>query len=163
MSILRRFDPNNRPVFLTCVTHERQPLLTSIIRPLTAAVFHVQKHGVIVSAWAILPDHIHALIDLNGQPLSSTVHRFKRKLSAICYRRSIRGRLWQHRFWDHVIRDERDLNRHIDYIHFNPVKHGLVSDPSEWKWSSYRDWTSERDSAPDWGRVLSEDGSEFGE
>lgn len=163
MSILRRFDPNNRPVFLTCVTFERQPILPSIIRQLTAAAYHVQKRGVTISAWAVLPDHFHALVDLNGQPLSSTIHRFKRKLGAICYRRSIRGRLWQRRFWDHIIRDERDLNRHIDYIHFNPVKHRLVSDPREWKWSSYCMWTGEGDGRPDWDRVLSEDGREFGE
>lgn len=48
------------------------------------------------------------------------------------------GAVWQHRFWDHIIRSEDDLRRHIDYIHFNPVKHRLVDDPSNWKLSSYR-------------------------
>ena len=46
------------------------------------------------------------------------------------------GRVWHNRFWDHIIRDEKDLQRHVDYIHFNPVKHGLVKSPFEWEYSS---------------------------
>jgi putative transposase len=46
------------------------------------------------------------------------------------------GRIWQHRFWEHVIRGEKDLERHLNYIHFNPVKHGIVSDPFHYKYSS---------------------------
>jgi putative transposase len=45
--------------------------------------------------------------------------------------------VWQKRFWEHQVRDERDLQNHIDYIHYNPVKHGLVKDISEWPWSTY--------------------------
>lgn len=50
------------------------------------------------------------------------------------------GRLWQLRFWDHIIRDETDMNRHIDYIHFNPVKHKMAARPSENEYSSFRDY-----------------------
>jgi len=46
------------------------------------------------------------------------------------------GAVWQSRFWDHIIRDEADLHNHANYIHYNPVKHGLVSDPFDWKYSS---------------------------
>lgn len=45
--------------------------------------------------------------------------------------------LWQRRFWEHQIRNERDLERHIDYIHYNPVKHGLVTIVDDWPWSTY--------------------------
>ncbi|MDR3575309.1 MAG: hypothetical protein P4L50_15725, partial [Anaerolineaceae bacterium] len=45
--------------------------------------------------------------------------------------------IWQRRFWEHTILDDEDLNRHIDYIHYNPVKHGLVSKASDWPWSSF--------------------------
>jgi putative transposase len=48
-----------------------------------------------------------------------------------------RAGLWQPRFWDHLIRDPDDLARHIDYIHYNPVKHGLVPRPGEWPLSSF--------------------------
>jgi hypothetical protein len=57
------------------------------------------------------------------------------------YARGIRNHrgeydLWQRRFWEHVIRDNSDFARHVHYIHHNPVKHGLVANPSEWRWSS---------------------------
>jgi putative transposase len=45
--------------------------------------------------------------------------------------------IWQRRFWEHTIRNQEDLNRHVDYIHFNPVKHGLVKNVSDWPWSSF--------------------------
>jgi putative transposase len=58
---------------------------------------------------------------------------------------------WQKRFWDHVIRDEVDFQRHLDYIHYNPVKHGLVIKPEDWAHSSFSAW-KERDAYPDgWG------------
>ena len=60
-------------------------------------------------------------------------------------------RMWQPRFWDHVIRDETDLERHLDYIHYNPVKHGWVKKPEDWPQSSFLDW-KERGACPDrWG------------
>lgn len=49
-------------------------------------------------------------------------------------------KLWQKRFWDHVIRDDRDFENHLHYIHYNPVKHGYVKDPRDWKDSSYIEW-----------------------
>ncbi len=45
--------------------------------------------------------------------------------------------LWQRRFWEHLIRDDDDYARHVDYIHYNPVKHRLVTNPADWPWSSY--------------------------
>ena len=45
--------------------------------------------------------------------------------------------IWQRRFWEHQIRDENDLQRHVDYIHYNPVKHGLVDHVEDWPWSTY--------------------------
>jgi putative transposase len=49
-------------------------------------------------------------------------------------------KFWQKRFWDHVIRNDKDLENHLHYIHFNPVKHGVVKDPREWTNSSYIEW-----------------------
>jgi putative transposase len=45
--------------------------------------------------------------------------------------------VWQRRFWEHLIRNQEDLNRHIEYIHYNPVKHGLTKAPADWKYSSF--------------------------
>jgi putative transposase len=62
------------------------------------------------------------------------------KLHKAAVGRSAPMRLWQRRYWDHVIRDEADLVAHFDYIHYNPVKHGLVTRPEDWPHSSYLDW-----------------------
>ena len=160
---LRRYDPANRPVFLTCVTLDRRPILPELIWPLIYSYKHILRIGVVVRAWVVTPDHLHALIDLRENSLSGTVHRFKRKISAIRYKQGHRGRLWQHRYWDHIIRDQEDWNRHVDYIHYNPVKHGLVDDPKEWQWTSFHRWRKEGWYQPDWGVVERMDGAEFGE
>jgi putative transposase len=61
--------------------------------------------------------------------------------------------LWQHRFWDHVIRDDRDLNEHLDYVHWNAVKHELVDRPEDWPYSSYRNWVEKGYYEIGWGHV----------
>jgi len=63
------------------------------------------------------------------------------------------GRVWQNRFWDHIIRDQNDLNRHIDYIHYNPVKHGCISKPKDWPHSSFRHYVKAGVYQDDWGAV----------
>ena len=61
-----------------------------------------------------------------------------------------RAGLWQKRFWEHAIRDETDFERHFDYVHYNPVKHGHVRCPREWPWSSFRRWASAGVYPGDW-------------
>jgi len=66
--------------------------------------------------------------------------------------------IWQRRYWEHAVRDETDLERHVDYIHFNPVKHGLVSQVCDWPHSSFHRYVEQGDLPLDWGgdmRVLS--------
>jgi putative transposase len=60
-----------------------------------------------------------------------------RHISTVTNRRNERL-VWQRRFWEHTIRDEDDWRRHVDYIHYNPVKHGLAKRPGDWPWSSFR-------------------------
>ncbi len=64
-----------------------------------------------------------------------------------------RGRVWQNRFWDHIIREQNDFNRHIDYIHYNPVKHGYVSNPADLKLSSFSKLKRKGVYPDDWGVV----------
>ena len=59
--------------------------------------------------------------------------------------------IWQRRFWEHQIRDDRDFNSHCDYIHFNPVKHGLVNTPSEWPYSTIHGFIAKGIYPADWG------------
>jgi len=56
--------------------------------------------------------------------------------------------LWRHRFWEHLIRDEADFNRHIDYIHWNPVKHGCVAQVSHWPYSSFNRYVKQSSTYP---------------
>jgi len=67
--------------------------------------------------------------------------RFSRELSAAgaAVQKNAKGEynVWQRRFWEHTVRDERDLQAHVDYIHYNPVKHGLVTRVSDWRYSSF--------------------------
>jgi putative transposase len=71
--------------------------------------------------------------------------------------------IWQRRYWEHAIRDEADLDRHVDYIHFNPVKHGHVSRVSEWPHSSFHRFVERGWLVPDWGGDVRDIAGSFGE
>ena len=71
--------------------------------------------------------------------------------------------LWQRRYWEHAIRDDADLARHVDYIHFNPVKHGLVKRVCDWPYSSFKHYVARGDLPQDWGGDLGEMPGHFGE
>lgn len=125
-----------------------------------------QKTQIDIIAWAILPDHFHMIIDPMRNNPSALMKSMKLSFSWH-YRKRIRmvkGRVWQNRFWDHIIRDQGDLKKHIDYIHINPVKHGLITDALEWKYSSMQQYFENGFYSNDWGSTekLSFEG-EFGE
>jgi putative transposase len=87
---------------------------------------------------------------------SPILHSFKRNYT-LNYKKTnnILGsfKLWQNRFWDHIIRDEKDLHQHFDYIHWNPVKHGVVQDPEDWTHSTFRHWQLQGYYDLGWGKV----------
>jgi putative transposase len=96
------------------------------------------RYSCTLMAWIIMPDHFHLIIDVNNSNISKPIHYIKQSFSQK-YRNRIdksAGRIWQYRFWDHIIRNQEDFNRHLDYIHFNPIKHGLTNRPFEYKFSS---------------------------
>lgn len=154
MSKLRRYPTLGRAVFITNVTFQRSPLLIDHVDLLWSAIVNIRNRASFeLIAWAVLPDHVHLLIDPTGSSVSSLMQRLKMSFSA-SLRNKLRlrsGRVWQHRFWDHVIRDQEDMNRHIDYIHFNPVKHGYASSPFEWEHSSAAEYLKVGVYEPDWG------------
>ncbi len=124
-------------------------------------------------AICVLPDHLHAIWELpeDDQDYSlgwaSIKSQFSRALparpnvSASKSRKREKG-IWQRRFWEHRIRDEEDLARHVDYIHFNPVKYGLVSQVGDWPYSSFHRYVARGLLPADWGGRGGDDG-EFGE
>jgi putative transposase len=133
-----------------------------------------QRYPFETIAICVLPDHLHALWQLpagnSDYPLRWSLIKsgFSRGLPGDVPRtrskiaRRERG-LWQRRYWEHTIRDDADLARHVDYIHFNPVKHGLVSRVRDWPHSSFLRYVARGDLPPDWGGDLGEMDGTFGE
>ena len=63
--------------------------------------------------------------------------------------------MWQRRFWEHLVRDQEDFNRLCDYIHYNPVKHGLAKSPGEWRYSTFADFVASGLYPENWGAPVS--------
>lgn len=167
MKTLRRFHLDGATYFVTCVTHRRIPILLENSSLLLEAVdYSCNQLGFDVAAWCILPDHCHFLIEVGRADISTELHRIKQKFSSL-YRSKYglrRGRLWQNRFWDHAIRDQADKNRHLDHIHYNPVKHGHTNDPFLYGESSLHKWMQRGYYNRDWGvREALEFRGDFGE
>ena len=124
-------------------------LLTRHIEPLRDAVREVrQRHPFTIHGWVVLPEHMHCVIELPpGDANFATRWRlikssFSKRLPAVEHRSTVRQArgergLWQRRYWEHLIRDERDFAAHMDYLHFNPVKHGHVSCVADWPYSTF--------------------------
>jgi REP-associated tyrosine transposase len=155
MSKLRRFYKDGDYVFITAVTYERKPLLIENCDLLLCAIDVVRERQPFeILAQVILPDHWHCIIhSSNEASTSSIIQRIKMSFGAKYRQRYSQssGRVWQRRYWDHIIRDESDLNRHIDYIHYNPVKHDFVSSPKGWRQSSIHWEQYTNVYANDWG------------
>jgi putative transposase len=111
-------------------------------------------------AICVLPDHLHAIWRLpdDDADYSMRWQQIKRNFSAWA---GLAG-VWQPRFWEHQIRDDDDLGRHVDYVHWNPVKHGHVRQVRKWPHSSLHRWIARGDLPEEWGLVSAPDGS-FGE
>jgi putative transposase len=74
-----------------------------------------------------------------------------------------RRSLWQRRYWEHTVRDDRDFERHVDYVHYNPVKHGLVRSVGDWPHSSFHRYVRNGVLPADWAGVVNESGGNYGE
>ncbi|MCY1293092.1 REP-associated tyrosine transposase [compost metagenome] len=176
MSNYRRAKDPGALYFFTLVTHQRKPVLTcpDVRRFLRAAIVHTRtRYPFGIHGWVLLPDHLHCIWELRGDD-----YDFARRWAIIKRRvsqqwsgtgqrsasRVTRGELglWQRRFWEHRIRDEEDYQRHMDYLHWNPVKHGLVTRVHDWPWSSFHRLVREGVYPNDWGGSGDIDGV-FGE
>jgi putative transposase len=148
MPKFRRYYQPESIVFITSITRLRFPYLKGHENlTLYWNTLHAVKEicPFKILAYVILPDHFHWLLDMTETDgdFSKILHSFKRNYTwnykkKMGIDQSIS--LWQQRFWDHVIRDEFDLERHFNYIHWNPVKHGYVDEPEIWDESSFRHW-----------------------
>ena len=141
--------PGGTYFFTVNLRCRRSSLLIAEITHLRAAVREVKRiRPFHIDAWVVLPNHMHCLWTLppNDDDFPARWQAIKIAFSAslpseenrssIQLRRRERG-IWQRRYWEHTIRDEKDYAAHVDYIHFNPVKHGLVQEPAHWPFSSF--------------------------
>ncbi len=108
-------------------------------------------------AYALMPDHIHLLLRVPGTTdISKIIHSLKRNFTLSCKRAhglATSVNLWQRGFWDHVIRDETDYYRHMDYVHYNPVKHRYVSGPEDYADTSLHEYLRRGWFEIGWGHV----------
>lgn len=145
----RDHTPGSTWFFTLNLADRRQALLTEQIDLLRASFRKVMRqHPWQIDAIVILPDHMHALCTLPAGDADFAVRwrliktgfsralPYGERISASRQRKDERG-IWQRRYWEHRIRDQADFNRHIDYIHHNPRKHGHVQHVADWPWSSF--------------------------
>ena len=159
----RDHSPEASWFFTLNLTDRRQVLLTARIDLLRDSFRSVMRqHPWLIDAIVILPDHLHALCTLPADDADYALRwrliktAFTRALprggplSASRQRRGERG-IWQRRYWEHLIRDEEDFHTHMDYVHFNPVKHGLVTRVADWPYSTFHWLVEQGVYAADWG------------
>ena len=148
---LPRLDLPGRTYFLGCNLDQRRrylehPHLAELLIQLYVA--ERDRGGITLHAYVVMPDHYHVLLTLEKMTSISAVVRKVHGLFAPQCRKLFgpHRRIWPRRFYDHVIRDDEDLHDKWGYIHYNPVKGGLVADATKYRWSSCAYW--ETDSGP---------------
>jgi len=151
--------------FFTVVTLHRQPFFgqaekVNLLRQ--AFRFVKVQRPFYLEAIVVLPDHLHCIWQL---PDGDTDYSSRWRLIKQYVARDIptivndRGEkaVWQRRFWEHFIRDDQDWRRHLDYIHYNPVKHEYVAQPKDWPYSSFHRAVKQGWYPPDWGETKPEE------
>lgn len=180
MAIYRRFHTAGATWFFTLTAEGRRPLLVGpdSMHWIRRAAAEVRgRYPFELIAWVVLPDHLHALVNLPDSDCdyAKRISIFKRIVSKRLASRttaplcnSMRTRrengVWQRRFWEHMVRNQVDLQRHLDYIHFNPVRHGLAGNATGWPHSSIHRYVESGMVAKDWAaKVGDERERSFGE
>ncbi|MET0717244.1 MAG: transposase [Pseudoxanthomonas sp.] len=158
----RLWVPGGTYFFTVAIADRQTTLLTDRIDALREAFTEVRKsRSFQLDAIVVLPDHLHCLWTLPpddaafsvrwGQikaAFSRRIPRDERRCPSRVAKRE-RG-LWQRRYWEHLVRDEKEFWYCLDYIHYNPVKHGHVTRAMDWPHSSFRRWVARGVYLPDW-------------
>ena len=177
----RRADIGGGTYFFTVVTYRRQRFLCDddVRNALREGIEKTREgYPFVIDAWVLLPDHLHCIWTLPPGDANFGIRwaMIKRHVSKHCKRlkhdnwlnESKRKRkestVWQRRFWEHQVRDERDYKIHADYIHFNPVKHGVVRYVKDWPYSTFHRYAKNGIYPENWGgEIEKNDGGNFGE
>lgn len=181
MSRYRRANTPGATYFFTVVTYRRRAFLcdADVRLALREAITQVRRqHPFSIDAWVLLPDHLHTIWTLPPDDARFALRwqQIKRLVTLRCGERlheaawmsesRTRHRestLWQRRYWEHQIRNELDFARHMDYLHYNPVKHGLVKRVNDWPYSSFHRYLEAGVYPPDWAITSTADETGFGE
>jgi putative transposase len=163
----RAFQPGGS-FFFTLVTEGREPIFEhewcrQILRESIARCRATRPF--VLDAIVLLLDHLHLMLTLpiGDADFSTRIAAIKavftreylarggiERFPSVSRRRHRNRGVWQKRFWEHLLRDENDFSHHLDYLHFNPVKHGLVECPHKWPYSTFERWTKREVYAPSW-------------
>jgi putative transposase len=166
--------------FFTVKTFERKPILIQerYRIALRQAIFEVRATLPFESiAWILLPDHLHTIWQLPESDANFSLRwsLIKQRVTRQCADETTsasitgsrhkrrEGTIWQRRFWEHLIRNDVDLERHVDYIHYNPVKHGYVSRVLDWPYSTFHRYVRRGVYPEDWARGNEIEEADFGE
>jgi len=154
--------PGGTYFFTVNLLERSNTLLVSHVDALREAVRKVRAARPFhIDAWVVLPEHMHAVWTL---PPGDTDYSARWRAIKIAFAKAIpntefrsavrvtRGErgIWQRRFWEHTIRDDWDFAAHVDYVHINPMKHGLVASVMDWPYSSFHRYVARGIYAPDW-------------
>jgi putative transposase len=174
-SYRRNLVPGGSYFFTVNLWDRRSGLLTGHVDALRAAFrFARARHPFAVDAIVVLPDHLHAVwtlpdgdadFALRWRLITAAVSRALPSGETVSRSRADKGErgIWQRRYWEHTLRDEADVARHVDYIHFNPVKHGHVTRVRDWPHSSFHRMVELGVYPDDWGADLNYSNMDFGE
>ncbi len=165
----RRAKTKGGTYFFTVVTYRRQNILCDeVVR--NAFRIGIQNtrttNPFTIDAWVLLPDHLHCIWTLPHNDANFGVRwaMIKRHVTKTCgpvlyrdewmtqsKRRRKESTIWQRRFWEHQIRDEQDHENHVDYIHYNPVKHNLAECAKNWPYSTFHRYVQKGFYDENWG------------
>lgn len=170
----RNFVASGTYFFTVTLADRRSHALIDYIDALRAAMRGTQRdHPFTVEAMVVLPDHLHMVMKLPADDADYTNRwrLMKRRFTDALVKADVpvlrrpngEHALWQRRFWEHTIRDERDFQRHVDYIHFNPIKHGLVTRVRDWPHSSFHRYVKKGLLPEDWAGDVGGYVGSFGE
>jgi putative transposase len=170
----RNFLPGGTFFFTATLVDRSSSVLTDHIVALRMAVMQTRRqHPFTIDAAVVLPDHFHIVMTLpdGDADFPNRWYLIKRRFTTavtnagtpVARRRSGEVALWQRQFWEHTIRDEGDFERHVDYIHFNPVKHGLVPRVRDWPYSSFHRYVHAGLLPEDWAGDSGQVRGRFGE
>ena len=163
----RRAKIDGGTYFFTLVTHNRRQFLcepdnVSLLR--NAFRYVIKQHPFKIDAFVLLPDHLHCIWTLPDGEHNFSIRwrliksyfsrqcapQYQDKISTSRQKKQEKA-IWQRRFWEHQIRDQTDFIHHVEYIHYNPVKHGLVKAPKDWEYSSFHRYVDEGIYDVEWG------------